>query len=189
MGYNRPGNARKKRLKRAKRYNERLLKKAEAAAKKSAPAKAKPAAAATAGAGQGKNKDAGHQSSKAGLSVGWVRAMSPQIPNGTPMMKQGPRHGIRANTQAMRENARLCSPRICTAPKRMPTLLASIARLQTMRTTTADSSDVPRRAAAAAACPLSKNHTSNNSASTSRTSEIALTTIRAIAGPATLPCA
>jgi len=31
MGYNRPGNARKKRLKRAKKYNERLQKKAETA--------------------------------------------------------------------------------------------------------------------------------------------------------------
>jgi hypothetical protein len=33
MGYNRPGNARKKRLKRAKKHNERLLKKAGAAKK------------------------------------------------------------------------------------------------------------------------------------------------------------
>ena len=34
MGYNRPGNARKKRLKRAKKHNDRLAKKATATAGK-----------------------------------------------------------------------------------------------------------------------------------------------------------
>lgn len=43
MGYNRPGNARKKRLKRAKRYNERLAKKADAAANKGTLTKVKEA--------------------------------------------------------------------------------------------------------------------------------------------------
>ena len=48
MGYNRPGNARRQRLKRAKRYNERLRKKAEAGANKAPMTKAKGAVADTA---------------------------------------------------------------------------------------------------------------------------------------------